>query len=293
MSSENSSGLSWIITGASSGFGYALAEHILEQGEKALLVARRGASMEKLVQHYLGQAKIFLADITDHITHEKIIARAVDAFGRIDVLANIAGKGCLGAAEEFSDAELPSQMDLNFFAAAGLSRAALPQMRTQKSGHILNLTSVAGLVPFATCAPYCASKFALEGWTASLKNEVAGFGIKVTLIEPGAFRTEFAGNALLHPAVLLPVYESLVAPMETYFKEQAGKQMGDPAKAAAVILAAVKSKTPPAHLMLGRDAYAMWAQNATALAESLESWRKRGEDTAFDGESVANNVPGH
>lgn len=289
MSSSDTS-RSWIITGASSGFGHALAEHVLQQGEKTLLVARRGEALEKLARHYPGQAEIFLADLTDHSQHEKITAKALKAFGRIDVLANVAGRGCVGAAEEFSDAELQGIMALNFFASVALIRAALPHMRAQKSGHILNFTSIGGLIPFASGAPYCAAKFALEGWTSSMSGEVSSFGIKVTLIEPGAFRTEFTGQALARPIQEIAAYAQIDTPLKTYFREHAGQEMGDPAKAASVILAVVRSKSPPLHLLLGSDAYAMWAQNNAIITKDMADWRKLAEDTTIDGARANSDV---
>ena len=167
-----------------------------------------------------------------------------------------------------------------------MSRAVLPQMRRQGAGHILTVSSIAGLVAMNAAGPYCAAKFAIEGWTESLAIEARPLGIHVTLVEPGAFRTEFAGDVNMRPVQSIPAYRPMVEPFETYLETSAGKQMGDPAKAARRMLEAVASDAPPVRLMLGRDAFSIWDATIARRIEDLNSWRARGEDTAFDGAEV-------
>jgi NAD(P)-dependent dehydrogenase (short-subunit alcohol dehydrogenase family) len=208
------------------------------------------------------------------------------------VLANIAGRGSLGAAEEFSPAQLQAQMDVNFIGSAELTRALLPTLRRQRSGHVLMLTSVGGIASYPGFAPYCASKFALEGWSEALHGEVAPLGIKVTIVEPGAFRTEFAGDANMRPTARLDDYRGVIDPIEQYLYGNSGQQPGDPAKAAQAMLAVVDDPAPPLRLMLGADAFAFWEAKRKQLDEEFARWRDVGLGTAFDGAAVL-PVGGH
>ncbi|NIE64427.1 oxidoreductase [Burkholderia sp. Ax-1719] len=273
----------WFITGASSGFGRALAEAVLANGDRAVLAARRLAPLEAIAAGHEDRALPVSLDVTDPAARASALKTAIERFGRIDVLANIAGRGSCGAVEEFTSAQLREQMELNFFAAAELSREVLPQMRAQGSGHILNLTSIAGLVSFPICGLYSASKFALEGLTEALHHEVKPFGIRVTLVEPGAFRTEFAGDVNMQPEQSLDIYAALTAPMHQYFETQAGMQAGDPVKAAQLMIDVVESATPPLRLMLGADAYDLWDATVASRNKDLAGLRARAEDTAFPG----------
>jgi NAD(P)-dependent dehydrogenase (short-subunit alcohol dehydrogenase family) len=272
----------WFITGASSGFGRALADAVLKRGDSAFLSARRTAALDSLATAYGGSALAFGLDVTDAAARIRAVDAALSRFGRIDVLANIAGRGSLGAAEECSPEQLREQMDVNFFAAAEMIRAVLPAMRAQKSGHILQLTSIGGLVSIGAFGPYCASKFALEGWSEALRDEVKPLGIRVTFVEPGAFRTEFAGPANMRPARRLDAYRPVIDPIEAYLYGGDGKQRGDPAKAAEAMIAAVESGDPPLRLLLGADAIGLWEQKQAAFSAELARWRAIGEATAFE-----------
>ena len=277
----------WFITGASSGFGGALAEAVLKRGDSAVLSARRTAALESLsVEHERSTLAVRL-DVTDADARLRAVDAALDRFGRIDVLANIAGRGSLGAIEEFSPEQLREQMEVNFFAAAEMTRAVLPAMRAQKSGHILQLTSVGGRVSIGGFGPYCASKFALEGFSEALSDEVRPLGIRVTIVEPGAFRTEFAGPANMRPARRLDAYRPQVDPIEAYLYGGDGKQPGDPAKAAEAMIAAVESDDPPLRLLLGADAIGLWEQKQAASFAELARWRAVGEATAFEDAATA------
>ncbi|MFJ4192571.1 oxidoreductase [Pseudomonas sp. NPDC089534] len=279
----------WFITGASSGLGRELAEAALAKGDNVVLCARRLEPLQAMAAPYGGRALAVKLDVTDAQSRKAALRAALDGFGRIDVLANIAGAGSYGALEEFTSAQIRAQMELNFFAAAELSREVLPQMRAQQSGHILNLTSIAGLVAFPGSGLYNASKFALEGFTEALHHEVKPLGIRVTLIEPGAFRTDFAGSAAMKAEGEIAEYAALDAGMAEYYASQNGRQMGDPAKGAAVIVDMVNSAVAPVRLLLGEDAYQLWEGAVASRNRDIAPWRARGEDTAF-ADAVKNPV---
>lgn len=273
----------WFITGASSGFGKALADLVLARGDSAVLTARRLEPLQEIAAAHGDRALALQLDVTDAASRAAALRAATDRFGRLDVLANIAGAGSYGALEEFTSAQIRAQMELNFFAAAELSREVLPQMRAQKSGHILSLTSIAGLVAFPGSGLYNASKWALEGFTEALHHEVKPLGIRVTLIEPGAFRTGFAGAAAMKAEGRIADYAPLDAGMDEYYATQNGQQMGDPAKGMQVVIDMVEGDTAPVRLMLGEDAYQLWEGALASRSRDLAQWRARGADTAIPG----------
>ena len=281
----------WFITGSSSGFGRALAEAVLQKGERAVLVARRAESLSRLASAYPDRAISVPTDLLDAAQRRRAVERAISEFGRIDILANIAGRGSLGAAEEFSEAELRAQMEINFFAAVEVTRAILPHLRGQRSGHILNLTSIGGILSAGGFAAYCASKYALEGWTEALSDEMRPFGVKITLVEPGNFRTEFAGDVNMRPAHRLADYRPLISPVEAFLYGQNGSQPGDPARAAAAMIAVVDADEPPLRLLLGRDAYAAWEAKSAMRNAEFATWRAIGSATEFEGATVL-PIPG-
>jgi len=273
----------WFITGASSGFGRELAKLVLAKGDCVILTARRLEPLQEIAAGYKDCSLALQLDVTNAEERKKALKTVTEKFGRIDVLANIAGAGSYGAIEEFSSEQIRRQMELNFFAAAEFSREVLPQMRAQGSGHILNLTSIAGLVAFPGSGLYNASKFALEGLTEALHHEVRPFGVNVTLIEPGAFRTEFASSAAMKAEGAINDYAPLSAGMEEYYSTQNGQQMGDPIKGMQVVVDMVESDNAPVRLMLGEDAYQLWEGAVASRSRDLAKWRKRGEDTAIPG----------
>jgi len=275
------------ITGASSGFGAALARAALDRGDSAVVAARRLDQLEQIAASHPGRALPIELDVTDAAQREKAVRAAIDRFGRIDVLANIAGRGSLGAAEEFSDGQLREQMELNFFAAAELTKAVLPTLRSQRSGHILNLTSIGGLVSVGGFSAYCASKFALEGWSEALRDEVAPLGIKVTIVEPGAFRTEFAGSRNMRPERSIHDYRPVLQPIEDFLYGGDGKQPGDPAKAAAAMIQVVDHPNPPLRLILGEDALGLAEKKLAEVRQDSSSWRSVAESTNFEGVETA------
>jgi short-subunit dehydrogenase len=192
----------------------------------------------------------------------------------------------LGALEEFSSEQIRQQFEVNFFGVLELTREVLPTMREQKSGHILNLTSIGGLASVGGFALYCATKFAVEGFSEALRDEVKPLGIKVTIVEPGAFRTEFAGASNVRPAQQIEDYKPVIEPIQQYLYGNDGKQPGDPRKAAEAMIEAVESDNPPLRLMLGADAYGLWEKKLSEMQAEFADWRKIGESTAFDGVEV-------
>ena len=276
----------YLITGASSGFGRALAEAVLEKGDQAVLLARRAEALEQIAQRYPEQALAVATDVTDADARISAVQKALEKFGRIDVLANIAGTGSLGAFEEFSPEQVRQQMEINFFAVAEMTRAVLPTMRKQRSGCIVNLTSVGGIVAFGTFSAYCASKFAVEGFSEALRDEVKALGIHVMIVEPGAFRTDFAGDVNMRAENTIDDYRSVGEPVRKYLYGSNGKQPGDPHKAALAIIQAIKDPQPPLRLMLGADSFGLWEKKKAELERDFSRWRQIGEATKFEGATV-------
>jgi NAD(P)-dependent dehydrogenase (short-subunit alcohol dehydrogenase family) len=276
----------YFITGTSSGFGRALAEAVLERGDRAALTARKTESIADLTRFYGDSALAVPLDVTSSEQRQAAVQTALDRFGRVDVLVNNAGQGSLGAAEEFSSEQLRSQMEVNFFGAAELTRLFLPHFRAQKSGHILQITSIGGLASVGGFSLYCAAKFALEGFSEALRDEVAPLGIRVTIVEPGAFRTEFAGDANMRPQQTIEEYAPVIEPIRKYLYGSAGQQPGDPRKAALAMIQAVESDSPPLRLMLGADAFGLWEKKRDAMEGEFAQWREVGEATAFEGVEV-------
>jgi NAD(P)-dependent dehydrogenase (short-subunit alcohol dehydrogenase family) len=220
-------------------------------------------------------------DVTDAAEREAAVAAALDRFGRVDVLVNNAGRTQVGAVEETTDEELRALFELHFFAPAALTRLVLPVMREQGGGAIVQMSSVGGQVTAPGFGAYCATKFALEGLTETLRDEVAPFGVHTLIVEPGAFRTGlFRPNAAYFSAEL-PHYAETVGPTRAYVRDGDGEQPGDPAKAAAAILAALDADSPPLRLVLGADAAANIRRRLGGLADELDAWESVGAATAI------------
>jgi NAD(P)-dependent dehydrogenase (short-subunit alcohol dehydrogenase family) len=271
----------WLITGASSGFGRSLAEAVLAAGDTVVAAARRTEPLDDLVAAYPDRARAIALDVTNQQAAVAAVADVALWYGRIDVLVNNAGRGMIGAVEETSDRELRELMDLHFFGPAALTRAVLPHMRARRSGAIVQLTSMGGRIAFAGVGGYSSGKFALTGLTEALAEEVAPFGIKVMLVEPGAFRTGFAGGALAETTPL-DAYADTVGVLRRALPDSDGKQPGDPDKAAAAILAALDAEHTPLHLLLGNDAYDMVRERMQAAERDMSTWEKIGRDVDFD-----------
>lgn len=277
----------YLITGTSSGFGRALAEAVLERGDAAVLTARRVESVADLAERHPDRSLAVRLDVTDAEERRRAVASAVERFGRVDVLVNNAGQGSLGAVEEFSSEQTRRHFEVNCFSVIEMTREVLPFMRRQRSGHVLNVSSVGGVASVGGFALYCATKFAVEGFSEGLRDEVAPLGIRVTLVEPGAFRTAFAGESNVRPERTIEEYSQVTEPLRQYLYGSSGKQPGDPRKAALAMIAAVESAEPPLRLMLGADAYDLWEKKRAEREADYEKWREVGVNTAFDGAEVA------
>ncbi|XGV94725.1 MAG: oxidoreductase [Leptolyngbya sp. BL-A-14] len=264
----------WLITGCSTGFGRALAEAVLQKGDYLLTTAREPEQLRPLIEDYPKTAKAVRLDVTLSQDIQAAVDTAIATFGRIDVLVNNAGYGLIGALEEVSDADIRQQFETNFFGALRLMQAVLPVMRQQGNGHIVNISSTAGLVGFGGSSIYCATKFALEGLSEALAKEVESFGIKVTLIEPGAFRTNFNGRSLAAAEQFIDAYATVSSASLQWFKAMDGQQPGNPVKAAQAILQAVESPHPPMRLALGTDAMSLIQEKLEWVKTDLDTWQQ-------------------
>lgn len=265
----------WLITGASSGLGRALAHAALAAGDAVVGAARR--------THLLpAGAEPLELDVTDPTAGEAAVQAVIERHGRLDVLVNAAGRALIGAAEETTDAELRDLMDLQFFGPVSLIRSALPRLRAQGSGAIVQFSSLGGRTSFAGVSAYSATKFALEGFSESLAEEVRPFGIRILIVEPGAFRTGLHGDAM-RMTEPIDAYDDVVGPVRRMQEGFDDTQPGDPAKAAQAILAALAADEPPLRLVLGNDAAdAIGGALERNLAE-LREWEGVSRGTDLDG----------
>lgn len=263
----------WFITGCSTGFGRDLARLVLDRGWRAAVTARARDRVTDLVD---GNANALALELD--VTNDAQIGAAVSAvqakFGRIDVLVNNAGYGYQATAEEGEESEIRGQFDTNVFGLFALTRAVLPIMRAQRSGNIVNFTSVAGLVGFPGSGYYAASKHAVEGWSDSLLAEVAPLGIGVTCVEPGPFRTDWAGRSLRQTPSAIPEYADTAQARMEGTKSYSGSQEGDPVRAGEAIIAAVQQETPPRHLVLGRFGYDAVTSKLSERLAAIEAARE-------------------
>ena len=258
----------WFITGCTTGFGRELAKAVLARGWRAVVTGRGRDRMADLVQGHEQNALALDLDVTDQGQIDAAVKAALDRFGQIDVLVNNAGYGYQSSVEEGEDKAIRAQFDANVFGLFAMTRAVLPSMRARRSGHILNISSVAGLVGFASSAYYAASKHAVEGFSDSLLAEVGGLGVKVTVIEPGPFRTEWAGASLKQDRSSIADYQDTAQARMLQMSGYSGQQPGDPARAAQAMLDAALNPNPPRHLVLGKFGFdAATAKMKARLAE--------------------------
>ena len=271
----------WLITGASSGFGRAIAEAALAAGDIVVAATRRPAALEDLVSAAPGRAEALALDVTDADSIDSAVGEVLDRHGRVDVLVNNAGRGAIGAAEETTDSELRELMDLHFFGPAALTRAVLPGMRERRSGAVVQMSSMGGRFSFPAVGAYSATKFALEGWSEALAKEVERFGVRVLIVEPGAFRTSFNGAGSLLISQPIAAYDDQIGPVRTGMPEDDGKQPGDPSKAAAAILQVLDAEHAPLRLALGNDAVDGIGEVLDAAKAELAAWEQLGRSTVF------------
>lgn len=268
----------WFITGSTSGFGRALVDAARARGERVVATARRPDALAELE----GDDTLVLAlDVTREDAIEPALAAAVERFGRIDVLVNNAGIGFVGALEEMSVDELRTAMETMFYGPAALTRAVLPRMRAQGSGAIVQISSQGGRMAGPGVSAYCAAKFALEGLSEAVAAEVAPFGVRVLIVEPGNFRTGLLGRSM-HAAAPMDEYAPTVGAAREYFASANGRQPGDPAKAADAILTALDADEPPLRLALGTDALEGIRRRYAELTSELADWEHLARSTDFD-----------
>jgi NAD(P)-dependent dehydrogenase (short-subunit alcohol dehydrogenase family) len=272
----------FFITGVSSGFGQALAAEALAAGHRVVGTLRNEAARAEFDALSPGRSFGVLLDVTDTAAIAPAVGKVEARIGPIDVLVNNAGYGHEGTVEESPLEDMRRQFEVNVFGAVAMIQAVLPFMRTRRSGHIVNITSMGGIITFPGIAFYHGSKFALEGISESLGKEVKGFGIAVTAVEPGGFRTDWAGRSMVRAAHTITDYDEVFGAQRAARQARNGKQSGDPAKAARAILQVVEAKDPPAHLLLGPDAVRLVDEKLAALQADFATWREVSLSTDFD-----------
>src|SRR5271166_212713 len=270
----------WLITGCSTGFGREIARAALEAGHSVVVTARRADAVRDFVDEFGDQAVAVELDVTDGGQIAAALAAADDAFGGIDVLVNNAGHGYLSAVEEGEDAEVRKLFDVNYFGAVDMIKAVLPAMRARGSGHIVNISSMTGLVANPPNAYYSSTKFALEAVTEALATEVRPLGIKVTAIEPGAFRTDWATRSMKESDTPIGDYAD-VAARKDLIKQFADHLPGDPRKVAEAVLMVTKLDEPPLRLLLGRDVLKAMRDKIAAMTSSIDEWESVTRDVNF------------
>jgi NAD(P)-dependent dehydrogenase (short-subunit alcohol dehydrogenase family) len=271
----------WLITGCSSGFGRELARLVLDRGWRAVVTARDKARVTDLTQGTEDRALAVDLDVTDAGQIAAVVQAAEARFGAIDVLVNNAGYGYQASVEEGEDAEIRAQFDANVFGLFAITRAVLPGMRVRRRGHVLNITSVAGFIGFPGSGYYAASKHAVEGWSDALAAEGKPLGIKVTCIEPGPFRTDWAGRSLRQTPNRIAEYADTAGVRLKGTAEASGRQPGDPARAAEAMIRITESQNPPRHLVLGAFGIDAVTNKLKATLEEVEAWRTTGLATDF------------
>ena len=262
----------WLITGASSGLGRAIAEAALERGYNVVATARSKTALADLAGS--GSGRLFTArlDVTDKQTIRSAVSEAEQQFGGIDVLVNAAGYGYLAAIEEGEDDGIRAQFETNVFGLLDVTKAVLPTMRARRRGMIINLSSLGGLVAFGATGYYHATKFAVEALSESLSHEVAPLGIKVMIVEPGAFRTDWAGRSMVESSLSIEDYKETAGQRRLATRAVSGNQPGDPEKAAAAIIDAAQAEQPPLRLLLGGSALKVAYDRLDKLRENFDAW---------------------
>jgi NAD(P)-dependent dehydrogenase (short-subunit alcohol dehydrogenase family) len=272
----------WFITGASTGFGRELTQQLLTRGDTVVATARKPEQIAEFQDKYPETALALALDVTDPASIEAAKDAALANFGRVDVLVNNAGYGIAGGIEEATEAEFMPVFETNVFGLIRVTRAFLPHFRKQRSGNIVNLSSIAGLIGGAGWGYYNASKFAVNGFSEALAAEMAPLGVHVTIVEPGPFRTDFLGRSGVEIAHPIPDYDQTAGKARQYMNDQAGKQMGDPVKAVKAIIGAVDAPEPPKHLVLGKIAFDRMSARVEQWKQDLEAGRETALGADFD-----------
>ncbi|MCH4548557.1 oxidoreductase [Rhizobium changzhiense] len=262
----------WFITGASSGLGRALAEAVLTRGWRVAMTARRPETLTDITAEYGDRALALALDVTDSRSVARAVHHAETHFGAIDVLVNNAGYGYLSAIEEGDDAEIRAQFETNVFGLIAVTKRVLPGMRRRRQGHIFNVSSLGGLVAFAATGYYHATKFAVEALSESLSHEVKPLGIDVTILEPGAFRTDWAGRSMVESSTIIEDYAETSGKRRQATRSISGNQPGDPTRAATAIISAFEADAPPLRLLLGAPALKIARERLDALRANFDAW---------------------
>jgi NAD(P)-dependent dehydrogenase (short-subunit alcohol dehydrogenase family) len=262
----------WFVTGCSTGIGRELAKEVLRRGHACVVTARDRSRIDELVLSYSTTGLALPLDVSKPAEIERAVSTAESRFGRIDVLVNNAGYGYLAAVEEGEDEEVRAMFETNFFGLAALVRRVLPGMRKRRRGHIVNISSVGGLVGNASAGYYNATKFAVEGLSQALRKEVAPLGLHVTLIEPGPFRTDWAGRSLRTVRHPIAAYASIAGARRLEVQQNNGKQPGDPVRAAKAIIQVTEAPNPPLHLVLGRLGLERVRAELDDVKRSMDEW---------------------
>ncbi len=264
----------WLITGCSTGFGRELARLVLAHGWRAVVTARDADKVTDLVQGHENRALALALDVDRREQVESVVRQAEAKFGAVDVLVNNAGYGYLAAIEEGEDREVRAMFETNVFGLIAATQAVLPGMRLRRRGHIVNISSIGGLVSFAATGFYHATKYAVEGLSESLALEVAPLGIKVTIVEPGPFRTDWAGRSIKQSATRIGDYDQTAGERRRQTETRSGNQPGDPVRGAEAIIAAVRSAEPPLRLVLGKPALGLARTKLETLKKDFDGWEK-------------------
>lgn len=271
----------WFITGISSGLGKSLADALIENGDFVIGTFRKANQVEEFNAQNTGKAFAYQLDITDSQAIKSVVENISATYGKIDVLVNNAGYGFAGAVEEASEEEVRAVFEANFFGSLNVTQAILPLMRKQKSGHIVQISSHGGIKAFAGFGIYNASKFALEGFSEALAQEVAPLGIKLTIVEPGPFRTGFANAAFIETENKIEDYQTTSGAFKERMKAVDGKQEGDPAKAAKAIIQITNIENPPLRLPLGKVPLTTIQMKIDSVQKDLNDWRSVAESAVF------------
>jgi NAD(P)-dependent dehydrogenase (short-subunit alcohol dehydrogenase family) len=265
--------LAWFITGCSSGFGRELTKVVLAHGYRAAVTARNTKQVEDLVAGHEDRTLALRLDVTDPAQVAESVRHAEEHFGGIDVLVNNAGIGYFAAVEESDEKDIRRMFEIDFFGLAQMIHAVLPGMRKRRRGHIINIASICGLAPVPSLGYYCGAKFAVEGLSECLAMEVGPLGIKVTLVEPSSFRTDWAGRSANEASVEIADYAATAGAVRRHLREQSGNEPGDPVRAANAIIQAVEAPNPPLHLLLGKDALRMAQEKLNVLRRDFDTWK--------------------
>ena len=264
----------WFITGCSTGIGRDLAKLILDRGWRAVVTARKPEQIADLVAGHEETALALQLDVTDKAQVASAVRQAEEHFGQIDVLVNNAGYGYLAAIEEGEDDQVRAMFETNFFGLVETTKAVLPGMRKRRSGHIVNISSIGGLVSFGATGYYHATKYAVEGLSESLSIEVAPLGIKVIVVEPGPFRTDWSGRSILESKMVIEDYDQTAGERRRQTHKNSGSQPGDPVRAGEAIIAVVGAENPPLHLVLGKPALGLGYKKLEAVKRDFDTWRE-------------------